>query len=180
MSGYITYACKTCSKSFFRNKEASKQKFCSIECRLFGNVNKTGHSQCWEWVGATLNTGYGVMNVNGKIILCHRISYVLANGFLDDKMFVCHSCDNPKCINPAHLFTGTQLDNMRDMARKDRSGRAKLKVSDAAVIRDRLKRGDKLKTLAVEYGVSIDAIRLIKNNKTFVDQAITPSGLKLK
>lgn len=79
-----------------------------------------------EWVGdclvypPTKRDGYGRIRVDGKSWLAHRFSWVLANGPIPEGMYVCHRCDNPPCINPEHLFLGTQTDNMRDMAAKGR------------------------------------------------------------
>lgn len=82
-------------------------------------VDKSG--ECWEWIGNKNSLGYGMIWYEGKNIRSHRVSYFIKNGEFNDKLFVCHKCDNPKCVNPEHLFLGTSKDNMRDMIKKGRS-----------------------------------------------------------
>jgi hypothetical protein len=74
---------------------------------------------CWIWTGAT-SAGYGVMNFRGKVIGAHRISWELHNGTIPDNMHVLHKCDIRCCVNPAHLFIGTNQDNILDSIKKNR------------------------------------------------------------
>jgi hypothetical protein len=76
--------------------------------------------QCWEWQAGINGHGYGGISLDGKMIGAHRASYLLHNGFIDPSLQVLHSCDNPKCVNPAHLSQGTNLDNVKDMLAKGR------------------------------------------------------------
>lgn len=81
---------------------------------------------CWEWIGALHESGYGLIGRGGRgegLIRAHRLSWELAGNALPDDKFLLHKCDNRKCVNPAHLFVGTNQDNVDDMWSK---GRGKL------------------------------------------------------
>ena len=74
---------------------------------------------CWEWTGYIGKNGYGRISINGKYKSAHRLAYQLHYNKIPDR-HVCHSCDNRKCINPSHLWLGTDKDNLRDMWKKGR------------------------------------------------------------
>lgn len=85
--------------------------------RVHVPVNK---NECWEWKLQRNARGYGVMWYGGKRHYAHRISYEAFNGAFNKELKICHRCDNPSCVNPAHLFSGSQADNMRDCYQKGR------------------------------------------------------------
>ena len=75
---------------------------------------------CWVWTGACNRVGYGHLFWGGEWWLAHRLSWFLTKGQIPKGMLVCHRCDNPCCVNPDHLFLGTQSDNLRDSVKKGR------------------------------------------------------------
>lgn len=80
-----------------------------------------GEGACQIWLGYVDRAGYGVIRFNGKNHLAHRASWIIEHGPIPDGAMVLHRCDNPSCVNPAHLFLGTQRNNMEDMVTKGRS-----------------------------------------------------------
>ena len=91
------------------------------KARFWSKVVDTGY--CWEWQARKTVDGYGVFRLPKSTILSHRVAYQIINGVIDPTLQVLHKCDNPCCVCPDHLFTGTHADNMKD---KQRKGRAKL------------------------------------------------------
>lgn len=78
---------------------------------------------CWNWQGKLSPGGYGRIGVDGKTLRAHRYSWMLTNGDIPEGMVVCHSCDNPRCVNPTHLFLGSIADNVADCVGKGRNAR---------------------------------------------------------
>lgn len=140
--------------------------------RFWDKVRLGSPNECWEWLAHRNHTGYGTFRLNGKEQKAHKASYQLNVGAIPEGMCVCHHCDNPSCINPAHLFLGTQVDNVADRDAKGRqaklkgenNGRAKLTDADVLAIRDS---GLSQNEIAAEYGVSQTVVSNIKIRKSW-------------
>lgn len=114
--------------------------------RFWSLVDKQGEDDCWLWKGNRTTGGYGTFILHGMHTTVHRLSYWLATGEYPTGLVVCHRCDVQLCVNPKHLFLGTQADNIRDMNEKGRArfgilhgsdhGRAKLSDQDVREIRE--------------------------------------------
>lgn len=147
----------------------------SFEERFFKYVVKT--ESCWEWSGATNGRGYGRFKFEGKSVYAHRMSYYLHKGPImkgegHHGTCVCHTCNNRSCVNPEHLYLGTQNQNLRQMVLENRQargevhGRSKLTEKEISDIRLFHKVGDTTQQkLADKYGVSLSLINFIVNNK---------------
>jgi hypothetical protein len=144
--------------------------------RFWSKVERRGSDDCWLWTAATNERGYGVMRPEGRrsgpTIKAHRVSAHLA-GMQIDGLAVLHRCDNPPCVNPAHLRLGTQLANVDDMVRKGRQNRgsarphSKLTEADIPVIRNRLAAGELHRAIAADYGVSRSRISSIASGRNW-------------
>ena len=88
--------------------------------RFWNKVAIAGPNDCWEWQASFHTTGYGQIRFNHKKWTAHRVSWILINGEIPDALCVLHKCDNRKCVNPKHLFLGTNYDNMKDKTNKGR------------------------------------------------------------
>lgn len=128
---------------------------------------------CIEWRGAATRAGYGIQKIPGtrKNILVHRKAYIEAFGEIPDGLFVCHKCDNPRCVNPEHLFLGTPKDNVHDMISKGRRvvGRPKFgaennltRLPDSVVAEIRSATGS-LAKVAEQFGISKSHAHRIRN-----------------
>lgn len=95
----------------------------SLLDRFWEKVNVCEPNECWSWTGSTNLGGYGEVRDGKTLLMAHRFSYEIHHGPIPEGMEMCHSCDNPSCCNPAHLFVGTRSDNMLDMYRKGRANR---------------------------------------------------------
>lgn len=112
------------------NKAWSEQSAIPLEEKWQTSFLKGGPDECWIWTGSRDDKGYGMFRDSGrkgKVWKAHRISYEKYKGTIPKGMVVCHSCDNPSCINPSHLWVGTMKDNMADCSAKKRTGPRPLK-----------------------------------------------------
>ncbi len=151
-----------------------------LEERFWAKVEKRASSECWVWRGYRLPKGYGTIGLaghRGSKILTHRLAYALVNGPIPEYICVLHSCDNPPCVNPAHLFLGTQKVNVDDMIAKGRqrhargasNGRPKLNECDVRNIRIEFAKGDVTQaSLAYFFGVTPSVISRVIGRQKWV------------
>lgn len=158
--------------------------------RFWRKVNK--QESCWLWTGTSLSKGYGlVRNECGKNQGSHRFSWRIHFGEIPDGLSVLHKCDNPLCVNPDHLFLGTQQENLRDMVNKNRQasgddngarkrielmprgvkhGMAVLDDWTVRYIRERYRPNDpsnNIKAIALDLGVGKTTVRCVVARRTW-------------
>lgn len=147
----------------------------TLKQRLLSNIVVDVETGCWNWLKYKDKNGYGHMKVLGKSELVHRMAYQELVGELPSHMFVCPKCDNPSCLNPDHLFIGTNQDNINDKVAKNRQSKigqqkgskhslAKLTEVDIVDIRTS---GLSQNKLALIYGVTQSNISHIQNKITW-------------
>lgn len=194
--GPFAYVCERCGESFVRPRRPQRfnpHRFCSLACkhgslqeRFWPKVNKNGSvpahcpelGPCWEWTAGRTRDGYGDFRHGNTKRGAHRVSYEMHNGPIPAGGLVCHACDNPPCVNPDHLFVGTDADNTRDAARKGRHknphtpgelhANAKLTDRDVQLIRLLCGRiGLKRSEVAERYGLSHTVISKVVNRRSW-------------
>jgi hypothetical protein len=147
--------------------------------RFTDKFKKREPDECWEWTGAKHPSGYGSIWFKGQSTGAHRVSWIIHKGPIPDNLFVCHHCDNPPCVNPKHLFLGTNQDNLKDAAKKNRlkypkgtfasdetHQRSKLSNEQVRIIRSGKFRNN---FLAKKFNVTHFTISRAKNRKTYKD-----------
>ncbi|WP_183041497.1 HNH endonuclease signature motif containing protein [Caldibacillus debilis] len=154
-----------------------KRKPYDVEKAFWKRVDKKSDNGCWEWKGYLTPNGYGQLKVKQKNVYAHRYSYELHYGRIPDNLAVCHKCDNRKCVNPSHLFLGTQRDNIHDMDKKGRRvvrpGTMKITRRDANEIRLFHKKGVSVNELSKKYGLKPCTIRNIIAYRIWKDDSKT-------
>lgn len=146
--------------------------------RFWEKVAKRSADECWEWTACRNANGYGTIGSGGRkgrAVLAHRVSYEIHFSPIPGGLCVLHSCDNPSCVNPAHLHLGTNFDNVQEAIERNlrwvhlgsKAGTAKLTEDDVRSIRLEYSQDptSSLKSLAIKYGVSDPAIRMILTGK---------------
>lgn len=141
---------------------------------FWDKVDKSG--DCWLWTATVDIGGYGrcayfLQKYKATYFKASRVSYFLSTGIDPANKFVCHKCDNPKCVNPSHLFLGTHLDNIKDAQSKNRKIQgskvynSKLTEDSVVEIRKLREQGVKMEALAVEFGCNASNIHGIVHRK---------------
>jgi hypothetical protein len=126
---------------------------------------------CWEWQGKLDRYGYGVFKIGNQSYKAHRYSYELYNGTFDKHLHVLHKCDNPKCVNPAHLFLGTNQDNIQDKISKGRSKINNRRLTNAEKVNIlKLLEVKSKKDVAKTFNIHISTISRLKRSSIFDEQ----------
>jgi hypothetical protein len=146
----------------------------TVTRRFWAKVLVDAPDRCWNWIGKKCGAGYGGLWGGEKQLGAHRVSFLLHKGEIPNGMVVQHDCDNPSCVNPAHLTLGTHKTNSDDKIVKGRwkpSGtcgeqinNARLTEGDVRLIRTR---GGTLAAVATEFGVSQGTIWNIRTGRTW-------------
>lgn len=134
----------------------------TFRARFERHTTKT--ATCWLWSGCVDRKDYGVVCIRYRLVRAHRVAFSLASLCVPTGLCVCHSCDNPRCVRPSHLWTGTNADNIADKVRKgrargasicgERNGASKITSSDSVLIRKRAASGERQRIIAAEFGIS--------------------------
>ncbi len=200
MKTKVKVNCSECTKEYEIDKghlsiirKRNSKNYCSNECkngtleeRFWSKVDIGKKEDCWLWRGNFRSNGYGQIRLKGKTLSAHRVSYELMFGAINDiKMFVCHKCDNPICVNPNHFFLGTNSDNMKDAYKKGRINPIppvgnKFKKGDKAKnsvltdeqvlqIREMINNGDSVKDISLLFLVSRYKITDIKRGRSYIN-----------
>lgn len=134
--------------------------------RLERYSEKVPESGCWLWIHGVGSKGYGHTSIDGKHIEAHRLAWLLAKGSDAGRLCVCHRCDIPSCVNPAHLFLGTHRDNVRDSIGKGRARVCRTRSRLSAEDIDFIKNGPMgCKRLMKKYGMSKSHLQRIRRGE---------------
>lgn len=168
-------SCRECAwKRRGRNRRFSYERFILEFNKKF---TKSSYCKCWEWIASKNRDGYGTVSFNGKVMTSHRVAWIVNNGKIPLSTNVLHRCDNPSCVNPEHLFLGTQGDNIRDCVQKGRFTRSDRRGEKSAIspfkngdilsIRQEAANGKSRSQIARERNCSRTSIDSIVNRKTW-------------
>jgi len=149
-----------------------------VKERFFSKVEiPEDQTECWIWTGSIGGGRYGGFNFNGVTTLAHRMSWMIYYGKIPKGAYICHHCDNTKCVNPKHLFLGDQFANMADMVKKGRAKgggvkgeqnfQAKLTTDSAYLIKRLIEEKVQGTQIAKFFGVHKATISDIKTGKNW-------------
>lgn len=167
---YPQKACAHCSKDY--QPAWSSSKFCCFECQ-FWHSTKVSENGCIEWQGTRTAAGYGQVKYNGKTSRAHRVAWMIQLGEIPEGKLLMHQCDNPRCVNVAHLKPGTDKENMlecvarRRIAHGHRARWTKIGPENVQEVRHLIAIGMRLTDIAKKFGVQRTSIAQIADGKTY-------------
>lgn len=140
--------------------------------RFFASVAiPDNQDECWIWTGCRTSTGYGKASMLNRPLKAHRVSWLIHQGDIPAGLYVCHTCDNRICVNPSHLFLGTDLDNIKDakikkrFAHGERNARCRLSARQISQIRDMVSSGVKQVRVSESFGITHQHVSKIINGQ---------------
>jgi len=147
----------------------------NVEKRFWDKVDIKSPDECWPWRASTDKSGYGIFRYQGQMVHANRVVWELTTGSSPKERLVCHTCDNPICVNPTHLFIGTHLDNSNDKINKGRDyhpegedhPRSKLSQDDIRTIRALAKAGMSQSKIGKQFGIDQTHAGNIINHKNW-------------
>ena len=148
--------CKNCGTEFERL--FAHQIFCNMACAFWSRVQRG--NDCWLWTGSTASNGYGEFGYNGAVIRTHVFSY--EHHFGPTPQSILHTCDIRNCVNPFHLYAGTQDDNMADVIMRGR-GLKKLTPENVEELRNTIRAGKPLYPLSLKFKVAPAGLYAMRN-----------------
>ena len=135
--------------------------------RFWSSVRVVDGDGCWEWTGTIDENGYGRVGIGrGRKMRAHRMSLIMAVGPIGDLM-ACHTCDNPACVRPSHLYAGDAKQNMHDRDTRGRNGKAVLTPDTVVAIREAVHSGATLAATSAAFGVCVQRISMIAIGDTW-------------
>lgn len=152
-----------------------------LEDRFWEKVDRSGgDNSCWLWTSALDTKGYGVIQIHGKTIKATRVAYQLTTGPIPPGLLMCHTCDNPPCVNPRHLYAGSYSENGIDASQRGRLVimrgedhiRAKLTNSEAEEVRRLYRKGGfSQREIGERYGLAQTTVSRIVRGKRYASAA---------
>ena len=143
--------------------------------RFWSKVDVRDVDDCWEWLGGKTRGGYGEFFFEGSVRRAHRVAWMLEKGEIPEGSLILHSCDNPACVNPAHLSIGSHVDNAADMVARGRAcvgekqGSSRLTEKSVGEIRRRYAAGGvTIRELAAEHGVAEMTVSDVIHRRTWL------------
>lgn len=162
----------------------------ALIARFWSKVDKNGPTMphmdtpCWVWSPGKNQDGYGLFYANGITLRAHRYAYILKNGSIPEGMLACHKCDNPPCVNPDHLFLGTEKDNAIDAVKKGRMKPSNYNIASSKLppIEDLLKlkqSGLSFRQIAKRYNVDRETVSAFFTKAGYPNDPLRPRSAKL-